>query len=428
VFNRDFKRNTVISYGTNALVLGTSFLLMIMINHNAGVKSYGELALVVSVSSLISTFLTPKSIDAVTRFFVREKLSHNLKNAKLIMVLALGIDLFASCFLLGVFFSLSEGIASVFLGAPELSLIFLTYSYVSVSLFMRSSISGYFQSHEFFNTINFFQILDAVLKIIFLMVNFYVYKMPSTQIIVESYALASMVTTGLMVTVFLYRFREEFHTIPLNYNTVLIKEYLIFNSKTFFATSIASINNNIDTIMLGYFTNTTLVGVYQSLKNLLIPISFISSPYAMLTTTQLTKYYSTHDRANFMGTIKKVTQVVLSLNVIIIVIMLIGLDSFLSFIGVNEVLRLEYFMLAMIVAIKQSIWWNGIVINFYNPLLIGVLSLVYSLLFQIVVWSLYGVVPSFEMIHIILPNLVATLGIFYLGYVYLQKLLKRDMS
>jgi len=259
-------------------------------------------------------------------------------------------------------------------------------------------------------------------------VNFYVYKMPSTQIIVESYALASMVTTGLMVTVFLYRFREEFHTIPLNYNTVLIKEYLIFNSKTFFATSIASINNNIDTIMLGYFTNTTLVGVYQSLKNLLIPISFISSPYAMLTTTQLTKYYSTHDRANFMGTIKKVTQVVLSLNVIIIVIMLIGLDSFLSFIGVNEVLRLEYFMLAMIVAIKQSIWWNGIVINFYNPLLIGVLSLVYSLLFQIVVWSLYGVVPSFEMIHIILPNLVATLGIFYLGYVYLQKLLKRDMS
>ncbi|KIM09983.1 MAG: hypothetical protein KU29_01680 [Sulfurovum sp. FS06-10] len=428
MFNRDFKRNTVISYGTNALVLGTSFLLMIMINHNAGVKSYGELALVVSVSSLISTFLTPKSIDAVTRFFVREKLSHNLKNAKLIMVLALGIDLFASCFLLGVFFSLSEGIASVFLGAPELSLIFLTYSYVSVSLFMRSSISGYFQSHEFFNTINFFQILDAVLKIIFLMVNFYVYKMPSTQIIVESYALASMVTTGLMVTVFLYRFREEFHTIPLNYNTVLIKEYLIFNSKTFFATSIASINNNIDTIMLGYFTNTTLVGVYQSLKNLLIPISFISSPYAMLTTTQLTKYYSTHDRANFMGTIKKVTQVVLSLNVIIIVIMLIGLDSFLSFIGVNEVLRLEYFMLAMIVAIKQSIWWNGIVINFYNPLLIGVLSLVYSLLFQIVVWSLYGVVPSFEMIHIILPNLVATLGIFYLGYVYLQKLLKRDMS
>ncbi len=428
MFNRDFKRNTVISYGTNAFVLGTSFLLMIMINHNAGVKSYGELAIVVSVSSLISTFLTPKSIDAVTRFFVREKLSHNLKNAKLIMVLALGIDLFASCFLLGIFFSLSESIASVFFGAPELSLIFLTYGYVSVSLFMRSSISGYFQSHEFFNTINFFQILDAVLKIIFLMMNFYVYKMPSTQIIVESYALASMVTTGLMITVFLYRFREEFHTIPLSYNTVLIKEYLLFNSKTFFATSIASINNNIDTIMLGYFTNTTLVGVYQSLKNLLIPISFISSPYAMLTTTQLTKYYSMHDRANFMGTIKKVTQVVLSLNVIIIVIMLIGLDSFLSIIGVNEVLRLEYFMLAMIVAIKQSIWWNGIVINFYNPLLIGVLSLVYSLLFQIVVWSLYGVVPSFEMIHIILPNLVATLGISYLAYVYLQKLLKRDMS
>jgi hypothetical protein len=108
--------------------------------------------------------------------------------------------------------------------------------------------------------------------------------------------------------------------------------------------------------------------------------------------------------------------------------MLIGLDSFLTIIGVNEVLKLEYFMLAMIIAIKQSIWWNTIVINFYNPLLIGVFSIVYCTLFQLVVWSLYGVAPSFEMIHIIIPNLVATLGISSLAYVYLQKLLKRDMS
>lgn len=428
VLNKHFKRDTVISYCANAIVLGTSFLLMIMINHDAGVKSYGEIALVSSLSSLIATFISPKSIDAVTRFYIREKISQQRENAKLIMVIAFGIDMIASGILLGIFFGLSETIAIIFFEASELSLIVLTYGYISVSLLMRSSISGYLQSHELFGTINFFQIVDAGLKLVFVGISLYSFENNTTQAIVDSYALAAVTTTVLMAVIFFYYFKKEFSLVSLKYNAALIKEYLLFNGKTFFATSIASINNNIDTIMLGYFTNTTVVGIYQSLKNLLMPISFVSSPYAMLTTAQLTRFYSNQDKINFMGTLAKVTKVIVLFNVIIIAIMLLGLEYLLNVIGIDEVLRFEYVMLAIIVTIKQSIWWNPIVINFYNPLFIGVLAIVYGMFFQMTVWFLYFSVSSFQMIHIIIPNLIATISVSFLAYRCLQRLVQRDMS
>ena len=69
-----------------------------------------------------------------------------------------------------------------------------------------------------------------------------------------------------------------------------------FNFKTFISSSLKAGNNNIDTLLIAYFINANMVGIYQIIKKILTPSSFIVKPFSMLLYPKLIKYFEKYLR------------------------------------------------------------------------------------------------------------------------------------
>ncbi len=384
MINKHFKINTLITYGANAIVMGSGFILMFIINRFAGVQTYGELALIVSTAGIIASLLTARSGEAVTRFFVREKTHGNMQNAKLIVLIGLSIDFVLGFFVFLFFYLLSNLIASKFLERPELAFSVWVYGFITLSTFIRGSMIGYFQSHEYFRVLNFIQILEAVLKVGFLLIAFFILKHPNINYIIYSYIMASFFVTLFIIFIFSTRFFKEFQGIKIDQNTELIKEYFSFNMKTFLSTTLKAGNNNIDNLILGYFTDTKTVGVYQVLKNILAPISFVATPFGMMTVSKLTKFYSQRHYKEFKNLIKTISFKIVQIALVISIILYLVLPYILDILKIeNDNYEIVFFMLIIYTLLIVSVWWSRIFATIVNPMMSvygGVYILIHNLL------------------------------------------------
>ena len=106
MINQHFKVNTLITYGTNAVVMCSGFVLMVVINRYAGIQAYGELAIIISTAGVIASLLTARSGEAVTMFFIREKTHGNIENAKLVVLIGIFVDFIIGVCLFLFFFCL----------------------------------------------------------------------------------------------------------------------------------------------------------------------------------------------------------------------------------------------------------------------------------------------------------------------------------
>jgi len=421
MINRHFKINTLITYASNAIVMGSGFILMFMINRFAGVNAYGELAIIISTAGILVSLVTARSGEAVTRFFVREKALGNMQNAKLVVLIGLCIDFILGIFLFFFFYLLSDFIANKFLDNPASSYSVWIYGFITLLTFVRGSMKGYFQSHEYFKVLNSIQVLESILKVIFLLFSFFVLKNVDINFIIYSYILASFLVTLYIMIIFSIRFFREFKEVKLKIDIDLVKEYFSFNMKTFFSTTLSSLNNGIDNILLGYFTDTKTVGIYQTLKNILSPTSFISAPFEMMTVSKLTKFYDKKQFKDFINIIQKITILIFFINIIILSIIFYFLTDILSYFSIYEVLYIEFILYAIAVMIKRSIWWNNIVMNLYNPLIIGYQSLIFFISFLSIIFIM-SVFMQITFIHIIFSSLISSLMMVMISYIVLKKI------
>lgn len=411
MINKHFKINTLITYGANAIVMGSGFILMFMINKYAGVKTYGELAIIVSTAGIIASLLTARSGEAVTRFFVREKILNNMQNAKLIVVIGLSVDFILGILVFLFFYMLSDTIASKFLDRPELAWSVWIYGFITISTFVRGSMIGYFQSHEFFRVINSIQILEAMLKVGFLLISFFILNHININYIIYSYILASFFVTLYVSIVFFYRFLKEFKSISINCNKTLIKEYFDFNMKTFFSTTLKAGNSNIDNLILGYFTDTKTVGIYQSLKNILTPINFIATPFGMMTVSKLTKLYNEKKFLEFKNLIKTITLKILQISLVVSLVLYVLLPYILQILNIDNItFSYQIVFIAMILysLLTVSMWWSRIFATIVNPMMSvygGLFLLLYNFTIMVLLtykFQIYGLAVGIVIGYLVL--------------------------
>ena len=409
MINRHFKINTLITYVANAIVMGSGFILMFLINRYAGVQTYGELAIIISTSGIIASLLTARSGEAVTRFFVREKTNGNMQNAKLIVLTGLSIDFVLGLFVFLFFYMLSDIIASRFLNRPELSFTVWIYGFITLSTFIRGSMVGYFQSHEYFRVLNSIQVLEAVLKVSFLLIAFFMLQHVNINYIIYSYIMASFFVTLFIITIFTIRFLKEFRSIQIEKNRELIKEYISFNMKTFLSTTLKAGNNNIDNLILGYFTDTKTVGIYQALKNILAPVNFVATPFSMMTVSKLTKLYSQKKYKEFKNLIKIITFKIVQIASVISILLYFALPYILDILKIeNNNYEIVFFMLIIYTLLIVSMWWSRIFATIVNPMMSvygGIYILIHNLLITTLLtylFGFYGLVSSFIIIYFII--------------------------
>lgn len=66
-------------------------------------------------------------------------------------------------------------------------------------------------------------------------------------------------------------------------------------------------NSNIDNLLIAYFINAHMVGIYQIIKKILSPIGNFTSPFSMLVYPKLVNYFETQQKEKFKEIIFRIS-------------------------------------------------------------------------------------------------------------------------
>jgi len=159
--------------------------------------------------------------------------------------------------------------------------------------------------------------------------------------------------------------------VKFKYNKPLLKEYWSFNLKTFTSSSLKIGASNIDNLILGYYANSESVGIYQTLKKLLSPISLMIAPFTTLTLSKIITYYENKNFIRLHALVKNITLKLFFLSIGVVFMLLIVLKFYLEIqnIQYNEITIISFAFLSIFYLLPVFIWWGRNFIILYNPLL-----------------------------------------------------------
>lgn len=366
-----FKKDLIFSYFAQGITIGLGFIQLFLINRYFGVETYGQLAIIMSTAGIFSALLTARSSEAITRFFTREMINNNFQNAKFILTIGFCIDIITALFMIGLTYLLSEFVAETFMKDIEFSSEVFLYSFVIFFGFLRGTIFGYFQSKEMFFLINTITIFESFIKIVALILIVFVFSNSTLEDVIWTLIVASFLSFLYALIVFLKHYIQEFWTTHLFFNKVILKEYWSFNIKTFTSSSLKAGATNIDNLVLSYYANAQMVGIYQTIKKMLSPLAFVIAPFSTLTLTKIVSYYESKNFLKLHDIVKKVTVKLLLINIVVLVALFLILEPFLTLqnITTNNKVYIAFFVLAIFYSLPLYIWWGRNFIILYNPML-----------------------------------------------------------
>ncbi|MEL7067701.1 MAG: oligosaccharide flippase family protein [Cyanobacteria bacterium J06581_3] len=282
------------TYTSQVVSLLSSFLQVILINKNFGVDIYGQLVVVASTAGFFSSLLTARSSETVALFFKREQLEGNDESSKFILFLGLFVDLLTAIVLVLLIYALSNFIAAAFLQDSNLSDEINLYSYVTFFVFLRGPFLGYLKAKEMFLQINIVTMLESVIKVSLIAILIFYTTQLDLKRIVAAFLIASIAAFSVAAIFASTSYAEDYKrdSFVVEFNRELLKEYWNFNLKTFASSTLKAGSENIDNLVLGYFLNAESVGIYQTMRKLFFPLSFLTSPLPMLMLNKMITAYS----------------------------------------------------------------------------------------------------------------------------------------
>jgi O-antigen/teichoic acid export membrane protein len=191
---------------------------------------------------------------------------------------------------------------------------------------------------------------------------------------------------------------------------MLLKEYWHFNVKTFLSSSLKAGNQNIDNLILAYFLNTQIVGIYQVIKKILSPILIISSPFSMLVYPKLIHFFETKQKNMFQKIIVKISFYLSIIALLYITIIYSFLDHIFSFMDVQFIneYSIYYLLISLVVYLGSMMWWVRSFSNTVNPnysLYMNLFATIFQMTITISmthIYGFYGMINSILIMNLIL--------------------------
>jgi O-antigen/teichoic acid export membrane protein len=396
ILDSKFKKDLSISYVSQGITILSSFIQLFLINKYFNVETYGQLTIIIATVGIFSALLTARSSEAITRFFTREMLNNNLENAKFIIFIGFFIDIMTAFLMLLLIYAISEFIAITFIKDVKFSSEVFLYSFIIFFTFLRGTLFGYFQSKEMFNTINIVNILDALLKISILYLVILFIPNSSLYDIILTLLISYIISYSYAFIMFYKNYQVSFKNIVYSYNKNILKEYWNFNIKTFLSSSLKAGNQNIDTILIGYFFNTHTVGIYQTIKKILSPIHIAITPFSMLIYTKLIKFFEEKEFKRFKNLIFKISSYIFIFAIFYTLIGYLLFEDILLLMNIQILDNMYnlYLLLSILTIITSVLWWTRIFSNVVNPnysLYMNIFATIYQLTVTIIITYLFGI-------------------------------------
>lgn len=424
LLNSKFKKDLAFSYFTQGITIGFGFIQLFLINKYFGVATYGQLAIIIATAGIFSALLTARSSEAITRFFTREMLNHNYENAKFILSIGFVIDLITALLLLFITYLLSDFIAKTFIKNVEYSNEVFLYSFVVFFGFLRGTLFGYLQSKEMFVQINIISVFESIVKILAFLFVIFILKETSLREIILVFIVTSISSFMYTIVVFFKKYMIQFSNVKYNYNKDILKEYWSFNLKTFFSSSLKAGNDQIDILVLSYFTSAYTIGIYSIFKKILSIFSVVISQISAVTFTQIIKLYESHQFSQMLHNIKRKTLLIFSLITPMFIVSIVLLSFIFTYMNVsfNEMYYVAFVILFLKVITSALMWWWRAFIITYNPTIpiyINTLNLVNTILIPIILFNTFTQMDSLLLISI--SNILIIIPMGIIGYYYFYK-------
>lgn len=427
LLNSKFKKDVSFSYITQGLTMIFGFVQLFLINKYFGVSIYGQLVIIISTAGIFSSLLTARSSEAVTRFFKREELNKKFENAKFVLFVGFGVDFITAILLVILIYSLSHFIADSFLKDNTLSHEIIIYSFITFITFLKGSIMGYMQSKEMFVQINIINIIESAAKILFLVLLIFILNRLFLIDIIYVFLVSSVVSFLYTIFIFLKSYMVEYKNVLLQFNKSILKEYWNFNIKTFLSSSLKAGNENIDNMLIAYFLNAHIVGIYQIIKKILLPISMLSIPFSVLIYPRLIHFFETDQKEKFKNIIINISTYILLIGIFYSLFAYVFLDDIFDLMVVefNETYFYYYILIALTSIITSSLlWWVRIFSNTVNPnysLYMNLFATFYQLTITIYMTKIFGLEGL--LISFMIMNMLIFVYWIKKGqeYVYIQK-------
>jgi O-antigen/teichoic acid export membrane protein len=370
-YNMRFNSDLLLTYAAKSSTAGFGFLVMILINRYSveGVHTFGQITLIASSAGMLSTLLSARTGEAVTRFFVRENQSGHIGRAKFLLFIGMTIDSILALLVLGTIYALSGAISNSLLKSDDLAPLIAVYGLVTGFDMMMATPLSYFQSMKRFKTINLISTIRSILYPALLAYFFFIAHRNSLNEII----LASVLSVGtifiLVYASFTFSVLAHFKGVKASYSRPLLLEYLRFNAITFLSTTIKAGNKSIDNLILGYYSSPEIVGVFQSIKRLTFPIMFVSSPFQLLYYPLIVKQHIDNRMMDMWYFILRICGKALLMSFGLSIGLVLLFKPAFQLMGV-EVIPLYVKLLFVIIVldlIQNSLWWVRSFSNAVNP-------------------------------------------------------------
>ncbi|MDO8264184.1 MAG: oligosaccharide flippase family protein [Gallionella sp.] len=332
LIDRNFRTNAIFSYATQALTTGLGFISVTLITRYGGLAVYGQLAILIAMTSFAQAAVGVRSNDAVVKFFTRGTISGDFDQVKTILIMSFFIDAILGAFLYTSLFLLSPLLSERLLHDATLVTSVKMYAAVALITFLRGTAYGLIIATSRFRTLNVLSVLEQTTRLLLLLW----FVVTEATLSLSNVIVSTGLSAGVMTFVFYaVQTRQLLKTLKnSHFRATYVAEYVKFNLSAFASSTIKLGNQGLDTLALGALTGAPEVGVYNLFKQFMSPVNIVSNP---LTTQIAPKFVAAiaEDRRS---------------------------DVWFTISNTERVLRRAFFAIALVIAPAAAVYslWNGI--------------------------------------------------------------------
>lgn len=312
----------------------------------------------VAFGSTVTNFLSFRTNEALVRFYTRGKVKNNQELQYFSIVAGLILDVVTGVIMLITIQFSAEAIATHLLKSKEDIDAVYMFSYIASAYFLRGTGSGLLTAKEYFVAANVLSVLEQALKVSLVLWGVGRAEDLNLQMLMVLIFASSIPITLLYLII---AYKHLFQIPPGRWvHTKWIRFYWYFSVSTFVSSTLKSGHKNIDSVILGYFSSPSIVGIYNLFKQFISPIEMLAAPYALQIYPKFVHALSAKKIDPIAESIRQGSNSLLRNGCLVMLVTIPSAYIYFSWVDIRLIGKdyVSFFILLAASFIIQRLWWS----------------------------------------------------------------------
>jgi O-antigen/teichoic acid export membrane protein len=292
-----------------------NFITISVVTQAIGIDGYGAVTLIVSASALVATVLDFRVNEALVKFRVRYLSENRHEEANFSVVLGVIVDSMLAGLYLAAIVASAAFICGTLLQGKISEESFILYGASAAVMFLGGTPSGILQSENHFVKL---YLADLGHKVVRLLAVAFVStgENPAVDAIIAAYVSANVLFTLALAGLALPRVAAGPLRFRVAWSARMAKEFLSFSGHTFVSSLIKVGINDMDKLILGYYSAVQDVGAYDIVKRLAGLLLWVGAPLGPVAYPAFVGYFHKRRFGEMIRLVAVLTPLVMGVSVL----------------------------------------------------------------------------------------------------------------